>query len=48
MPIDLVRLTRPDVAKTELKGSDLAWWVETMKQQDMLQSTPDLDSLVLH
>jgi NitT/TauT family transport system substrate-binding protein len=48
MPIDLVRLTRPDVAKPELKGSDLAWWVETMKQQDMLQSTPDLDSLVLH
>jgi NitT/TauT family transport system substrate-binding protein len=48
MPIDLVRLTRPDVAKPELKGSDLAWWIETMKQQDMLQSTPDLDSLVLH
>lgn len=48
MPIDLVRLTRPDVAKPELKGSDLAWWVETMKQQDMLQSTPDLDSVVLH
>ena len=48
MPIDLVRLTRPDVAKPELKGSDLAWWVETMKQQDMLQSTLDLDTLVLH
>ena len=47
MPIELVRLTRPDVAKPELKGSDLAWWVETMKQQDMLQSTLDLDSLVL-
>jgi len=47
MPIELVRLTSPDVAKPELKGSDLAWWVETMKQQDMLQSTPDLDKLVL-
>ena len=47
MPIDLVRLTRPDVSKPELKGSDFAWWVETMKQQDMLQSTVDLDKLVL-
>ncbi len=46
MPIDLVRQTRPDVAKPELKGSDLAWWVETMKQQDMLQSAPDLNKLV--
>jgi NitT/TauT family transport system substrate-binding protein len=47
MPIDIVRMTSPDIAKPELKGSDLAWWVETMKQQDMLQSTPDLDKLVL-
>ncbi len=47
MPIDLVRLTKPNISKPELKGSDLAWWVETMKQQDMLQSTPDLDKLVL-
>jgi NitT/TauT family transport system substrate-binding protein len=47
MPIDLVRQTRPDVAKPELKGSDLAWWVETMKQQDMLQGSLDLNKLVL-
>jgi NitT/TauT family transport system substrate-binding protein len=47
MPIDLVRQNRPDVAKPELKGADLAWWVETMKQQDMLQGAPDLDKLVL-
>ena len=47
MPIDLVRLNWPDVAKPELKGADLAWWVETMKQQDMLQGAPDLDKLVL-
>ena len=47
MPIDLVRLTRPDVSMPELKGSDFAWWVETMKQQDMLQGTVDLDKLVL-
>jgi NitT/TauT family transport system substrate-binding protein len=47
MPIDLVRQTRPDLAKPELKGSDLAWWIETMKQQDMLQGSPDLNKLVL-
>jgi NitT/TauT family transport system substrate-binding protein len=47
MPIDLVRQTRPDVAKPELKGSDLAWWIETMKQQDMLQGSLDLNKLVL-
>src|SRR5271166_550718 len=47
MPIDLVRLTRPNVSKPELKGSDFAWWVETMKQQDMLQGTVDLNKLVL-
>ena len=47
MPIDLVRLTRPNVSKPDLKGSDFAWWVETMKQQDMLQGTVDLNKLVL-
>jgi len=47
MPIDLVRLNRPSVSKPELKGSDFAWWVETMKQQDMLQGTVDLNKLVL-
>ena len=47
MPIDLVRLSRPDVSQPELKGSDFAWWVETMKQQNMLQAPIDLDKLVL-
>jgi NitT/TauT family transport system substrate-binding protein len=47
MPIELIRLNRPSISRPELKGSDFAWWVETMKQQDMLQSTIDLDKLVL-
>jgi len=47
MPIDLVRLSRPDIAQPELKGSDFAWWVETMKEQNLLQSTVDLNKLVL-
>jgi NitT/TauT family transport system substrate-binding protein len=47
MPIDLVRLTRPNIAKPELKASDFGWWVETMKEQNMLQSPIDLTKLVL-
>ena len=47
MPIDLVRLSRPNISNPGLKGSDFAWWVETMKQQDMLQGTVDLNKLVL-
>ena len=46
-PIDIVRLNRPNLATPQLKGSDFAWWVETMKQQDMLQSAVDLNKLVL-
>jgi len=47
MPIDLVRLNKPSVSQPELKSSDFAWWVEAMKQQDMLQSNIDLNKLVL-
>ena len=46
-PIDIVRLNRPNLATPQLKGSDFVWWVETMKQQDMLQSAVDLNKLVL-
>jgi hypothetical protein len=45
---DVTRLSfEYGVAKPELKGSDLAWWIETMKQQDMLQGSLDLNKLVL-
>ena len=47
LPIDVVRLTRPDVSQPQLKSADLAWWVETMTQQGMLQGKPELDKLVL-
>jgi NitT/TauT family transport system substrate-binding protein len=33
-------------AEPALKGSDFAWWVETMNQQGMLQSHVDLGNLV--
>jgi len=47
MPIDLVRLNRPSLSKPQLNNSDFAWWVDTMKQQGMLQSDIDLKKLVL-
>jgi NitT/TauT family transport system substrate-binding protein len=46
-PIDIVRMNRPNLATPQLKPSDFAWWIETMKQQDMLQSSVDLNTLVL-
>jgi hypothetical protein len=42
-----VRLNRPNPAKPQLEDSDSAWWIETMKEQDMLQSGVDLNKLVL-
>jgi hypothetical protein len=42
-----VRLNRPNLAKPQLKDSYFAWWIETMKEQDVLQSGLDLNSLVL-
>ena len=47
MPIDIIRLSPPSQSQPELKGSDLAWWIETMKQQGMLQSEIDLNKIVL-
>jgi NitT/TauT family transport system substrate-binding protein len=45
-PIELVRQYRPNIATPALKGSDFAWWLEVMKQQDMLQAPIDLGKLV--
>ena len=47
LPLEIVAKNPPSVSKPELKGTDFAWWVETMKQQDMLQSNVDLSKLVL-
>jgi NitT/TauT family transport system substrate-binding protein len=46
LPIDIVRLNRPDLAHPEIKGADFAWWLDTMSQQGMLQGKVDLDKLV--
>ena len=46
LPLDIVRLTRPDVSQPEIKGADFSWWLDTMSQQGMLQGKVDLDRLV--
>ncbi len=46
MPIDIVRMNRPDLAQPKIKGADFAWWLDTMSQQGMLQGKVDLDRLV--
>jgi NitT/TauT family transport system substrate-binding protein len=47
MKVELLRRSLPSVAKPELKGDDFSWWIETMKQQGMLQSEIDKAKLVL-
>ena len=47
LPLEIVKLNRPSLSQPALKGSDYAWWVETMKQQDMLQTDIDVNKLVL-
>ena len=46
MPIEIAKTLHPSVCEPELKGSDFAWWLETMKAQDMLQGSVDLSKLV--
>jgi len=47
VPLEIVKLNRPNLSQPALKGADYAWWVDTMKQQDMLQSDIDVSKLVL-
>jgi NitT/TauT family transport system substrate-binding protein len=42
VPIEIVKLNRPDIAAPALKPSDFDWWIRTLKQQDMLQTDIDL------
>lgn len=46
-PLEIVSKNRPNISRPELKGSDFAWWIETMKQQNMLQGALDVSRLVL-
>jgi NitT/TauT family transport system substrate-binding protein len=46
-PIDIVRANVFSHASPTLKGADFIWWLEVMKQQDMLQAPIDVEKLVV-
>jgi NitT/TauT family transport system substrate-binding protein len=47
IPLEIVKLNRPSISQPVLKPADLTWWIQTMKQQDMLQTEIDLNKIVL-
>jgi NitT/TauT family transport system substrate-binding protein len=46
-PLDIVRLNRPNLAAPDLKPDQLAWWLDVMKQQGLLQTQIDTSKIVL-
>ena len=46
-PIELVKATPPNRSEPTLKPEQLAWWIEVMSSQKMLQSRLDTSKLVL-
>jgi NitT/TauT family transport system substrate-binding protein len=46
-PLEIVRMNRPNLAAPELKTDQLAWWLDVMKQQNLLESQIDTAKLVL-
>jgi NitT/TauT family transport system substrate-binding protein len=46
-PIELVKATPPNRSEPALKPEQLAWWIDIMASQKMLQSKLDLDKLTL-
>jgi NitT/TauT family transport system substrate-binding protein len=46
-PIDLVKATPPNRSEPVLKPEQLAWWIDIMASQKMLQSKLDLNKLIL-
>ena len=46
-PLEIVRLNRPSLAAPDLKADQLAWWLDVMKQQNLLQTEIVPSKLVL-
>jgi NitT/TauT family transport system substrate-binding protein len=46
-PLDIVKMFPPAYSQPELKAADLAWWVDVMKQQKLMQNNVDLAKLIL-
>jgi NitT/TauT family transport system substrate-binding protein len=47
-PIELVKATPPNKSEPVLKAEQLAWWIDIMSSQKMLQSKLDLNKLILN
>lgn len=47
-PIELVKATPPNKSEPALKPEQLAWWIEVMSSQNMLQSKLDTRKLVFN
>jgi NitT/TauT family transport system substrate-binding protein len=46
-PLELVKATPPNQSEPVLKPEQLAWWIDVMSSQKMLQSKLDLNKLIL-
>ena len=46
-PLDLLKMFPTAFSNPELKTSELAWWVDVMKQQKLMQNNVDLAKLIL-
>lgn len=44
---DLVRSVTRNLADPNLNGEAMLWWIDVMKQQHLLQGTPDVATLIL-
>ena len=47
-PIELVKATPPNQSEPNLKPEQLAWWIDVMSSQKMLQTKLDLNKLILN
>ncbi len=46
-PIELVKASAPNQSEPALKAEQLAWWIDVMSSQKMLQTKLDLNRLIL-
>jgi NitT/TauT family transport system substrate-binding protein len=46
-PLDIVKISRPNLAAADLKPEQLAWWLDVMKQQDLLQTKIDTSKIIV-
>jgi len=46
-PLELVKMVPPSRSDPALSGEQLKWWIDVMKQQNMLQTEIDLNRIVL-